>query len=154
MPNLYRTPDGQERKPSTPLSFQLADGTVVEGVWAGSAMEEKLDWWLRKPGNPLAQSDAVAAVAAKADDNGEIIWGDAPSHARLIFVLEAPVLDKAGQAYRLAKMVTTAASTAQTAYFRHDRSSLFGTLQPDGAVRRIPPLTPPSPVPPAQGELF
>lgn len=48
MPNLYRTLDGQERKPGTPLPFQLADGGIVEGVWAGSAMEEKLDWWLRK----------------------------------------------------------------------------------------------------------
>lgn len=154
MPNLYRTLDGQERKPGTLLTFQLADGTIIQGVWAGSAMEEKLDWWLRKPGHPLAQSEAVAAVATKADDNGEIIWGDAPANARLLFVLEAPALGKAGQLYRLARMVTTAATPAQVAYFRHDRSSLFGNLQPDGTIQKIPALTPPPPAPPAQGELF
>ena len=152
MPHLYRTLDGLERKPSTPLSFLLADGSIIEGVWAGSAMEEKLDWWLRKAGHQLAQSEPVAAVAAKADDNGEIIWGDTPTQARLIFVLEAPALDKTGRPYRLAKMVTTAATSAQAAYFRHNRSSLFGQLQPDGTIHKISPLTPPPPVPPAQGE--
>ena len=151
MPNLYRTSDGSERKPSTPLSFQLADGSTVEGIWAGSATEEKLDWWLGKAGNQLAQSEPVIAVAVKADDNGEIVWGDAPNGARLIFVLEAP---PPGKNYRLAKMVTTSANPAQVAYFRHDRFSLFGTLQPDSTIRKIPPLTPPPPKPPAQGELF
>jgi len=154
MPNLYRTLDGQERKPGTPLSFLSADDSLFEGVWAGSAMEEKLDWWLRKAGHQLAQSEPVAAVATKADDNGEIIWGDAPANARLIFVLEAPALDKTGRPYRLAKMVTTAATPAQAAYFRHDRSSLFGQLQPDGTIQKIAPLTPPPPAPPSQGELF
>ena len=105
MPNLYRTLDGHERKPSTPLPFQLADGSLVEGIWAGSAMEEKLDWWLRKAGNELVQSEVVAAIAVKADDNDEIIWGNAPAGARLLFVLEAP---PPGKNYRLAKMVTTA----------------------------------------------
>src|SRR4051794_13058148 len=108
MPNLYRTPDGSERKPSTSLSFQLADGSIVEGIWAGSATEEKLDWWLRKRGNQLVQSELVAAIAVKAADSGEIIWGDAPDGARLIFVLEALPPDKN---YRLAKMVTTAANS-------------------------------------------
>lgn len=150
MPNLYRTPDGKERKPGTPLSFQLAGGSIVQGVWAGSATEEKLGWWLHKPGNQLAQSEPVAAIAVKADDDGEIIWGDAPAQARLLFVLEAPP----GKNYRLAKMVTTAANPAQAAYFRHERFCLFGTLQPDGTVQKIQPLSPPKPKPPAQGELF
>jgi hypothetical protein len=99
---------------------------------------------LRKAGHQLAQSEPIAAVAAKADDNGEIIWGNAPAQARLIFVLEAPALDKTGRPYRLAKMVTTAATPAQAAYFRHNRSSLFGQLQPDGTIHKISPLTPPA----------
>jgi hypothetical protein len=151
MPNLYRTLEGDERKPGPRLSFQLADGQVVEGIWAGSATEEKLPWWLRQPGNQLAQSEPVAAFAVKADDDGEILWGDAPPGARLIFVLEAPQTRKN---YRLAKMVTTAAQPAQVAYFRHERSVLFGTLQADGSIRRMPPLTPPAPRGPAQRELF
>jgi hypothetical protein len=40
-------------------------------------------------------------------------------------------------------MVTTAATPAQAAYFRHNRSSLFGQLQPDGTIHKISPLTPP-----------
>ena len=151
MPNLYRTLDGHERKPGQPLPFQLASGALVEAVWAGSATEEKLEWWLRKAGSQLGQSEQVAAVASKADDDGEIIWGEAPAGAKLLFVLEAP---PPGKNYRLAKMVTTAASPAQAVYFRHDRSSLFGTLQRDGMIRKIPPLAPPPPLRPAQGELF
>lgn len=151
MPNLYRTLDGRERKPSAPLPLQLADGTAVEGIWAGSATEEKLDGWLRRPGSQLAQSEPVAAIASKADDNGEMIWGEAPANARLIFVLLA---SPEGKSYRLAKLVTTAANPAQIAWFRHDRFVLFGTLQPDGTIRKIPPVVPPTPPNPAQGELF
>ena len=151
MPNLYRNLDGDVRRPSTPVPLLLADGSAAEGIWAGSATEEKLDRWLRKAGNQLAQSEPVAAVASKADDNGELIWGDAPEGARLFFVLEAA---PPGKNYRLAKMVTTAATPAQAAYFRHDRSALFGTLQPDGTIRKIPPPEPPPPKGPAQGELF
>ena len=151
MPNLYRTSDGTEQKPSIPLSFQLADGQMAEAIWAGSATEEKLDWWLRKPGSELAQSEPVAAIASKADDDDEMIWGDAPAEARLIFILEPPV---PGKNYRLAKMVTTAATPAQTAYFRHDRFALFGTLQGDGSLRRIPAPEPPAPRGPVQRELF
>lgn len=151
MPNLYRTLKGLIRKPGIPLPFQFADGGIEEAIWAGSATEEKLNWWLRDVGHQLAQSEAVAAVASKADDNGEMIWGDAPSEAKLLFVLVAP---PPGKSYRLAKMVTTAANPAQAAYFRHDRACLFGTLQANGSIRKIPPLTPPPPAPPAQGELF
>jgi len=53
----------------------------------------------------------------------EMIWGDAPPNARLFFVL----VPEPGKSYRLAKMVTTAAtSPPQKAPFRHDRSALFG----------------------------
>jgi hypothetical protein len=124
----------------------------VEGIWAGSATEEKLrDTWLRPAGNQITQSTVVAAVASKADDDDEIIWGDAPAGARLFFVLTAR---QPGKDYRLAKLVTTAATPAQIAYFRHDRASLFGYLKPDGHIAKIPPLIPPPPKPRAQGELF
>jgi len=152
MPNLFRSTDGALWKAGDSLPLHLADGTPVEGVWAGSAMEEKLDWWLRRSaGAQFAQTAEVAAVASKAEDTGEMIWGDAPSGARLFFVLLAR---EAGKSYRLAKMVTTAATPAQTAWFRHDRVALFGTLRPDGAITKIPPLQPPAPIPPAQAELF
>lgn len=151
MCNLFRTLDGRQRRPSTQIPVQLADGRSIEGTWAGSAKEEKLDWWLRKPGNQLVQSEPVSAVALKADDNGELIWGEAPAGARLIFVLEA---QPPGKSYRLAKLITTAASAAEIAYFRHDRFALFGTLEPEGGIRRIPSLVPPPPKGPAQGELF
>ena len=151
MPNLFRTLDGQIRKPSQAISFELADGSVLEGVWAGSAQEEKLNWWLRNPGSDLAQSEPVAEIATKADDDDELQWGDAPTGARLFFVLQAP---EPGKSYRKALMVTTAATPAQTVYFRHDRFSLFGHLKPDGSIVKIPPLDAPRPRPKAQGELF
>jgi hypothetical protein len=151
MPNLFRTTVGQERKPGPVIQFELADGSAVEAIWAGSATEEKLDWWLRKPGSQLAQSEPVAAVASKADDDGELIWGDAPNGTRLLFVIEAA---PPGKSYRLAKMVTTAATLAQRAYFRHERSALFGRLNSDGSIQRILPCPPPKPTGPAQGELF
>jgi hypothetical protein len=151
MPNLFRTCDGIERKPSAPIPLLLADGSVTEGVWAGSATDEKLGDWLRNKGTQIAQSEPVAAVASKADDNDEMIWGDAPNGARLIFVLQA---SPPGKNYRLAKMVTVAATSSQAAYFRHHRSALFGTLQPDGSIKRIPPVNPPPPLSPEQGELF
>ena len=151
MPHLFRTLDGKQWKPSQPIHLTLADGTKVEGIWAGSAQEEKLAWWLRKPGNTLAQTDEVAEIAVKAEDTNKINWGAAPKGARLIFVLEAPTVSKKGETYRLAKMVTTAANPAQLAYFHDERFSLFGTLQSDGTIIRIPPLPPP---PPEQGELL
>jgi hypothetical protein len=151
MPNLFRTLQGEVRKPSVPLSFELADGQALQAIWAGSATEEKLEWWLNKAGNDLAQSEPVAAIASKADDDGEMIWADAPPGARLIFVVLG---EEAGKGYRLAKMVTTAATPAQHAYFRHDRAALFGSLGPEGGIRRIAPLAPPPPQRPVQGELF
>ena len=151
MPHFFRTRDGIERKPGTLIPLQLADGSPTEGVWAGSATDERLGWWLRQTGNQITQSELVAAVASKADDDGEVIWGDAPDGTRLIFVLIAP---PPGKNYRLAKLVTVAATPAQVAYFRHDRFALFGTLQADGNIKRIPPPNPPPPPPPNQGELF
>ncbi|MFO1511564.1 MAG: hypothetical protein U1F83_01405 [Verrucomicrobiota bacterium] len=151
MPHLFRTVDGKLWKPSHPIQLTLANGTKNEGIWAGSAQEEKLTWWLRQPGNLLAQTEEVAEVAVKAEDTGKINWGAAPKEARLIFVLKTPTAGKNGQTYRLAKMVTTAATPAQLAYFRDERFSLFGALQSDGSIFRIPPLAPPSP---EQGELL
>lgn len=151
MPHLFRTIDEKLWKASQLIPLKLADGTPVEGIWAGSAQEEKLAWWLRKPGSELAQTGEVSEIAVKAEDTNKINWGAAPEGARLIFVLEAPTVGKSGQTYRLAKMVTTAATPAQIAYFRDERFSLFGTLNPDGTIARISPLSPP---PPEQGELF
>jgi hypothetical protein len=151
MPHLFRSSDDTLWKPASPIPLELADGTKTEGIWAGSAQDEKLAWWLRNPGNQLAQSGEVAEIAIEAEDTKEMIWGPAPAGARLLFVLEAA---PAGKNYRLAKMVTTAADDAQIAYFRHHRFSLFGSLNPDGSIARIPPVPPPPPTPPAQGELF
>ncbi|MEP6668354.1 MAG: hypothetical protein ABJF10_04330 [Chthoniobacter sp.] len=151
MPNLFRTLDGKIWKASAPVRLTLPDGTAVEEIWAGSAQDETLDEkWLSKAGHQIAQSEIITAVASKANDNHEMIWGDAPPNARLFFVL-AP---EPGKSYRLAKMVTTAVTPAQEAHFRHHRSALFGYLQPDGTMVRIPPLDPPPPPPPAQRELF
>jgi hypothetical protein len=113
----------------------------------GETLEEK---WLCKAGTQLAQSEIISAFASKADDNDEMIWGDAPANARLLFVL----VPQPGKSYRLAKMVTTAATSAQHAHFRHPRSALLGYLRPDGSIVRIAPIDPPPPPPPAQRELF
>ncbi len=155
MPHLYRTPDGQQRKPGQPgVSLTLADGTELTAIWAGSAQEEKLGWWLRKPGSELAQSQEVGEIAVKAEDNNEIAWGAAPAGARIFFVVEAPMQAKKGGTYRLARLVTTAATPAQIAYFRDERFSLFGTFDRDGRISRITPLPAPSCAPPPQGELW
>lgn len=154
MPHLFRTLDGRLWKAGQPLSLTLADGTPVEGLWGGSAQEEKLDWWLRKPGHQLTQTDEAAEVAVRDDDTDEINWGPAPPRARLFFVLEPPVTGKNGEPYRLAKMVTTATTPEEAAYFNDTRFALFGRFRPDGSIARIPPLPPPPPKPPAQGELF
>lgn len=154
MPHLFRTTDGTLWKASQPLDLTLADGSKIEAVWGGSAQEEKLSWWLAKPGHLLAQTQEVAEVAVRDDETHDIAWGAAPAGARLFFVLEAPVQGKNGAPYRIAKMVTTATTEAEYAYFRDTRFSLFGTLQPDGSIQKIPPLPPPPPKPPVQGELF
>ncbi len=151
MPHQFLTPDAKSWKASERIELTRMDGTKVEGTWAGSAQEEKLDWRLSQPGNELAQTEPVSKVAIKADDDGEMIWGAAPAGARLIFVLEP---QQPGKNYRLARMVTTASTPAQVLYFRHERFALFGSLKPDGNIVKIPPLTPPPPEPPAQGQLF
>ncbi len=151
MPNLFRTLDGVIRKPGLPIPFSRAGGESVEAIWAGSAQEEKLAWWLRDPGSELVQSEPVAAIALRAKDNGEILWADAPPDARLLFILQPR---PAGKAYQLAKMVTTPSTPAQLATFRHDRFSLFGRLRADACIVKIAALAPPPPAPKAQGELF
>jgi hypothetical protein len=154
MPHLFRTRDGSLWKPSRRVPLTLADGTKLEGLWGGSAQEEKLKWWLRKPGHELAQTDEVAEVAVRDDETEEVRWGAAPVGARLFFVVEAPIVGKAGGTYRLAKMVTTAATPEQIAYFHDERFSLFGNFDRQGNIASIPPLPPPPPDPPAQRELF
>lgn len=154
MPHLFRTHDGRLWKASQSLDLQLADGTPVTAVWGGSAQNEKLAWWLGKPGHALAQTGAVAEVAVRDDDTSEINWGPAPPGARLFFVLEPPATGKNGEPYRIAKLVTTATTPAEAAYFRDTRFALFGTFHHDGSIAIIEPLPPPPPRPPLQGELF
>lgn len=141
MPHLFRLQDGELIKPGRPFPLTRPDASPVEGLWAGSATHEKIKWWLGKPGHELVQSAQVSEIGIKAEDDNELIWGDAPPGAHLMFVLlpAAP-----GKSYRLAKMVTTACTPAQTAYFRDKRCSLFGVLRSDGSIDVIPPLEPPS----------
>ncbi|HSI62223.1 MAG TPA: hypothetical protein VLE43_03870 [Candidatus Saccharimonadia bacterium] len=138
------------------MSLTLADGTRVEGVWAGSAQCEKLKWWLGKSGHDLAQTDEVAEVAVRGEHSGKVRWGEAPPGARLFFVLEPPKVGKTVHPYRLAKMVTTASTEEQSKYFEDERFSLFGTFNADGTIATIPSLPPPSGSPDslALGELF
>lgn len=151
MPHQFRTADDRSRKAGQHIELTLADGTKVQGTWAGSAKEEMLEWWLSRPGNELAQTEQISEVAIKADDDHEMLWGAAPVGARLIFVLEP---QQPGKNYRLARMVTTASTPAQVLYFRHERFALFGSLKPDGTLAKIPPLMPPPPGPPKQGQLL
>lgn len=154
MPNFFRTADGREHKAGQPFPLTLPDGTPIEGTWAGSAQNEKLSWWLQKSGHQLAESGEISAFACKAEDNGELIWGPAPKSARLFFVVE-PL--PPGKSYRLAKMVTTAATPDQLAYFRHSRAPLLGKFGSDGSVEEFTPdplPKRPPPPPTAQGELF
>lgn len=154
MPHLYRTLDGTVWRPSKGVSLTRADGTKMEGIWAGSAQEEKLAWWLRPPGSDLAQTEEVAEIAVKDEDTDELRWGAAPAGSRIFFVLQPPTRGKSGEPYRLAKLVTAAATPSQIAYFNDERFSLFGTLNADGSITKIPPLDPPPPSPPDQGELL
>lgn len=151
MPNLFRSLDGHVFRAGDSLPLILADGTPVTGVWAGSATEEKLAWWLRPAGNELTQTAPVAAIALKAEDDGELIWADLPAGARLFFLLEAPA---SGKPYRLAKMVTAATTPEQAVSFRHHRFACLGELHPDGSMVKLPSLPPPAPKPPRQPELF
>jgi hypothetical protein len=157
MPHRFRTTDGKIYGPGskTPFAVSLPDGQESEVIWGGCAQNEKLAWWLRKPGHAIAQSALeVVAIAIQAEDTKEFICGDAPPGARLIWVLEPPVVSKAGTRYQLAKMVTVEATPAQLAYFRDTRFALFGNLDAEGTVTEIPSLAPPPAKPPAQGELF
>lgn len=154
MPHLFRTLDGKLWKASQPLDLTFADGSKAPGLWGGSAQNEKLAWWLSKPGHQLAQTGAIAEVAVRDDDSGEINWGPAPPGSRLFFVLEPPTTGKNGESYRIAKLVTVATTPEEAAYFRDTRFALFGSFNPDGGIAIIPPLSPPAPKPPLQGELF
>jgi hypothetical protein len=137
------------------IPLVLTSGEIIQAKWAGSARMENLAWWQRQPGNELTQIDTeVAGVAVRASDTKQIAWGDAPAGARLIFLVEAETISKEGKPYRLAKMVTVAATPEQEVYFHEDRFALFGNLRPDGTIEIIPPLKPPPPSSSPQGELF
>ncbi|MES2658042.1 MAG: hypothetical protein V4689_05460 [Verrucomicrobiota bacterium] len=155
MPHQFHTTDGTDWKPGRPFPLQLADGSMVEGIWAGCAQHEKLGWWLKKPGNQLARSSEVSAIAIKGEDDGELRWGETPDAVCLFFVIEPPTMGKSGESYRLAKMVTIAATPEQVAFFQDERFALLGKWDANREISIIPPLTPP-PAPPAQrqGELF
>lgn len=156
MPHRFRSREGKVYGPGnkTPFPVWFADGTEAEVIWGGCAQNEKLSWWLRKPGHGIAQTAEVAAVAIEAEDTGEFVWGDAPAGVRLIFVVEPPTVSKSGSSYRLAKMVTVEATAEQLAYFRDTRFALFGTLDGAGRVDAVASLEPPPALPPVQGELF
>ncbi|WP_395745788.1 hypothetical protein [Prosthecobacter sp.] len=154
MCNIYRTTDGKVWKASQKVDLSRADGSKVEGVWGGSAKQEKLDWWLKKPGHELTQTAEVAAVGVKDNKTEDVAWGDAPEGAHLLFVLEAPVVGKNGAPYRIAKMVTREATEGEASYFQEPRCSLFGTMTADRGIRRLSPLPAPPPKPSAQSELF
>jgi hypothetical protein len=157
MPHRFRTKDGTVYGPGgkTPFPVRLVDGSETIVIWGGCAQNEKLGWWLKKPGHEIGESaELVVGIAIEAEDTKEFIWGDAPEGARLIWVVEPPTVSKAGTTYRLAKMVTVEATPEQLAYFRDTRFALLGTLDEAGKVRAIPALKPPPAIAPAQGELF
>ena len=142
MPHLFRTRDGVERPPGKSLTMTLIDGTEVEALWTGSAQNEKLRWWLSKPGHELAQSDEVSAVAIRGEHTNKLRWGDTPTGAHLFFVLLPPQKSKSGHTYRLARMVTTACTPEQEKYFDDPRFALLGKFDSKGQVAKIAPLTP------------
>jgi hypothetical protein len=149
MPNAFRTTAGEIWRAGQHIPLALADGSVVTEKWAGSATEEKLDWWLRRgSGNLLARTVPVAAIGT--NDGGDFVWADAPPDAHAFFVIAS----ESGKNYRLAKMVTTAASPAMAAAIRHDRFALLGRFTETGVIEKMTPPEPAAPPPPAQGELF
>lgn len=154
MCNIYRTKKGRVCTAGKPVDLSLADGSKTEGVWGGSAQEEKLDWWLKKPGHELTQTMEVAEIGVRDNKTEDTAWAAAPEGTHLLFVLEAPAMAKNGTPYRIAKMVTRKATEAEAAYFQEPRCALFGRMKPDGGITRIPPLPPPPPKQPRQGELF
>ncbi len=109
MPHFFRTTDDTVWKPGKLFPRQLVDGSMVEGIWAGCAQHEKLGWWLKNPGNQLARSAEVCAIAIKGEDDGELRRGDVPQGGHLFFVIEPPKVGKSDESYRLSKMITIAA---------------------------------------------
>lgn len=155
MPHQFRTTDGTDWKPRKPFPLQLPDGSMVEGIWAGCAQYEKLGWWLKKPGNQLARSAGVSAIAIKGEEDGELRWGGTPERVHLFFVIEPSTVGKSGESYRLAKMVTIAATPGQVAFFQDERFALLGNWDEAREISIVPPLVPPPAAPsPRQGELF
>jgi hypothetical protein len=157
MPHRFRTPDGTVWQTGRPFPLFLPDGREIEGIWGGCAQNEKLAWWLKKPGHELAQSAVIAGIGIKGEDDDVLRWDTTPQGARLFFVVEPPKLGKSGQSYRLVKMVTVAATPEQFAFFRDERYALLGEFDESGGITVMAPSRPPDPLPsqgPAQGELF
>jgi len=138
MPHRFRTLDGRECKPQQLIPLVLEEGSYAHGTWAGSATVEKLTWWTRPgSGNVLTQSlDIVTEIAQKDDSTGELVWGPLPQDTRLFFVLEAP---SPGKNYRLARLLTTAATNPEIAYYNHPRAPFLGRWE-DGSLIEMPPL--------------
>ncbi len=151
MCNRFRSVVGKEWKPGDALPLEFLDGTPAEGVWAGFATREKLRWWLRQPGNQLAQSELVESFAERTDDSGDIIWGPVSPATHFLFVVQPPL---PGKSYQLARMITDEANPEQATYFRHGRIPLFGTLSSEGDIVEVSQDALPPPPPKAQGELF
>jgi hypothetical protein len=143
VPHLFRTTDDIECKPGVRFPLHLADGTEVEVIWAGSARHERLGWWLKKPGHQLGQSAEVSEVGIKGEDDGELRWAKTPAGARLFFVIEPEKTGKSGTSYRLAKLVTVAATAGQASCFRDERFALLGKWDDEDKMAIIAPLDPP-----------
>lgn len=157
MPHQFRTKGGElGRAGKEPIKLQLTNGTALSCIWGGSAQHENLATkWLNKKGHLLAQTlDEVSALAVRDEDTNKIRWGDAPPGAHLLFVIEDEKKGKDGHPYRMARLVTSAATPEEEAYFKDNRTALFAKLGPGNPITIIPPLQPPPPEPPAQGELF
>ncbi len=83
---------GITRKPGDEIILETPEGEVT-GVWTSFAQEEKIDWWIRRAGNTLAQCP-VDEIAERADDTRELRWSKAPAGANLLFVVSPEIPGK------------------------------------------------------------
>jgi hypothetical protein len=73
----------------------------------------------------------------------------------LFFIIEPPKVGKSGASYRLARMITIAATPEQAAFFQDERFALLGKWDTNLGITIIPPsIPPPTTGSPRQGELF
>lgn len=140
-------------KPGDEIILETPEGEIT-GVWTSFAQEEKIDWWLRRAGNTLAQCP-VDEIAERADDTRELRWSKAPAGASLLFVVSPEIPGKI-RPYRPARVITRLATPEEIAYFRHPRFPHLGEILPTGEIQPSF-ITAPVPVPsdrPVQTELF